>query len=229
MKLLLTSGGITNDSIAKAFEDLVGKKPNDIKIAFVPTAAHASRGEDKEWLINDLYRLHARGYYVDIIELTALSQKQLRAAFEAADVIFVGGGNTFYLSYWLQKSGVAEMLPELLKTKIYAGISAGSMVAGSSLVLSSQAVSNPDAFRDEDYDELGPAGESSGFTLHFADLIFRPHLNSKHFSMARIDVLEEKTKSLNAKVYALDDDSALSIVDGKVEVISEGAWAVFNK
>ncbi len=227
MKLLLTSGGLTNDSIAKALERLVGKNPQDTKIAFIPTAAHASRS-DKEWLINDLYRLHARGYYVDIIELTALSRQQLRAALEQVDVIFVGGGNTFYLSYWMQKSGLAKMLPPLLKSKVYAGISAGSMITGSSLVLSSQAITNPNAFKDEDYDELGPVGESSGSTLNLVDLIFRPHLNSRHFSMARIDILEERTKDLHAVVYALDDDSALCVVDDKVNVISEGVWKVFN-
>jgi dipeptidase E len=228
MKLLLTSGGITNSSIAEALEDLVGKKPGDIQIAFIPTAANPERGE-KDWLIRDLYRLLEHGYHVDIIELTAMKADALREALETTDVIFVGGGNTFYLSYWMQKSGLASMLPELLKTKVYAGISAGSMVAGTSLVLSSQAMNDPKSFEDEDYNELGPAGESSGKTLSFADLIFRPHLNSRFFTLARADLIEERLQGINTTVYALDDSSALKIVNNTITVVGEGEWTVFNE
>lgn len=227
MKLLLTSGGVTNDSIAKALEELVGKQPKDIKVAFIPTAANPDRSE-KDWLIRDLYRLVERGYYVDIVELAALTPENLKAALEPADVIFLGGGNTFYLSYWIHKSGLNEMLPELLENRVYAGISAGSMVAGASLALSSQALNNPEAFKNENYKEIGPVGESSGKTLKFADLIFRPHLNSRFFTTVNIGLLEEKTKNLNAKVYALDDNSALKITDGNIDVVSEGEWKLFN-
>lgn len=227
MKLLLTSGGLTNPSICKELEDLVGKPAKDAKIAFIPTAQNPERG-DKEWLINDLYRIRQQGYQVDIIELTALKPEAILKALEDKDVIFVGGGNTFYLSYWLQKSGLFDALPKLLETKVYAGISAGSMVMGESLVLSSQAQKNPQAFEDEDYDLVVSTGEGSGKTLSLAPLIFRPHLNSRWAPNARNEIIAKKAAKLTGKVYALDDDSALKIVDGKIEVISEGDWKEYN-
>lgn len=227
MRILLTSNGLSNDSIAKALEDLTGKKPEDVKIAFIPTAANPDRS-DKQWLINDLYRIRERGYYVDVIDLPAFTPEKLKLALEEIDVIFVGGGNSFYLSYWIQKSGLSDLLPELLKSKVYAGISAGSMVAGQSLVLASQALKNPSAFEDKDYDTLGPTGESSGTTLQLANLVFRPHLNDRLFSLVRIDILEEKIKGVEWPVYALDDNSALKIIDGEIEVVSEGDWKLLN-
>lgn len=227
MKLLLTSGGITNDTIAKALEVLVGKPTKDTKIGFIPTAANSERG-DKEWLINDLHRIKERGYFVDIIELTALTPDAVIKALEDKDVIFVGGGNTFYLSYWLQKSGLFELLPELLNTKVYAGISAGSMIMGESLVLSSQAQNNLKAFEDEDYDIAVSTGEASGKTLCLAPLIFRPHLNSRWAPNATNENIAKKATQLTDKVYALDDDSALKIIDGNIEVVSEGEWKLFN-
>lgn len=227
MKLLLTSGGLTNPSICKALEDLVGKPAKDTKIAFIPTAQNPER-DDKEWLINDLYRIRQQGYYVDIIELTALKPQALLEALEDKDVIFVGGGNTFYLSYWLQKSGLFDALPKLLETKVYAGISAGSMVMGESLVLSSQAQKNPQAFEDEDYELTVSTGEGSGKTLGLAPLIFRPHLNSRWAPNARNEIIAKKAAKLTTKVYALDDDSALKIVNGNIEVISEGDWKEYN-
>lgn len=225
MKLLLTSNGLSNDSIAGAFEELIGNKPADARVAFIPTAAHAERS-DKEWLINDLYRIRQRGYHVDIIELTALTPQQVEAALAEADAIFVGGGNTFYLSYWMQKSRLFTLLPKLLETKVYAGISAGSMIAGQSLALSSQALKNQQAFEDEMYGEIGPAGQSAGETLKFVDFIFRPHLNSRFFSMKDTGELQKHATALGTQIYALDDNSALKITDGKLSVVTEGEWTL---
>lgn len=227
MKLLLTSGGLTNPSICKALVSLVGKPTKETKIAFIPTAANSERG-DKEWLINDLHRIKQQGYFVDIIELTALTPSAVVEALEDKDVIFIGGGNTFYLSYWLQKRGLFKLLPKLLKTKVYAGISAGSMIMGESLVLSSQAQNNLKAFEDEDYDLVISTSEASGKTLGLAPLIFRPHLNSRWVPNARNEIIAKKAAKLTDKVYALDDDSALKIVDGNIEVVSEGDWKSYN-
>ena len=47
MKLLLTSGGLTNKSIVKALFDLVGKKPEDTSLVFIPTASNVEM-EDKD-------------------------------------------------------------------------------------------------------------------------------------------------------------------------------------
>jgi len=227
MKLLLTSNGLFNDSIAHAFQELIGKEPKDAKVVFIPTAANAERG-NKDWLIDDLCRIKERGYVVDIVELTAIRTGDLQRVLEGSDAIFVGGGNTFYLSYWMQKSGFSKMLPRLLEARVYAGISAGSMVAGHSLTLASQAIENPQAFVDEDYELLGPAGESSGETLKLVDFLVRPHLNSRYFSVARKELLEEKAKQIDHPIYALDDNSAVKVVDGEAEVISEGDWLLLN-
>lgn len=227
MKILLTSGGLTNPSICKALEELTGKSPAKTKIAFIPTAANSERG-DKKWLINDLYRVRQQGYFVDLIELTALSPRAIADALDDKDVILIGGGNSFYLSYWLQKTGLFERLPELLKTKVYVGISAGSMIMGESLVLSSQAQNNIQAFEDEEYEVAVSTGEASGKTLRLVPLIFRPHLNSRWAPNATNEAIAQKAAAMSAKVYALDDDSALKIVDGTLEVISEGEWKEYN-
>ncbi|HET7528669.1 MAG TPA: Type 1 glutamine amidotransferase-like domain-containing protein [Candidatus Saccharimonadales bacterium] len=225
MRLLLTSNGLSNDSIAAAFQELVGKEPARTKVAFIPTAANTERG-NKDWLIDDMYRIKEHGYVVDIVELNCSTPQEVQEVLEASDVIFVGGGNTFFLSYCMRQAGLFETLPELLKTRVYAGISAGSMITGQSLVLASQALKNEQAFQDEYYDEIGPSGRSAGESLKFVDLIFRPHLNSRFFTSVRKDILEDKVRSLDLKypVYALDDMSALKIVGGNIDVVSEGEW-----
>lgn len=222
--LLLTSNGLSNDSIKKAFLDLVGKPVKDIKIAFIPTAGLAE-GSDKEWLINDMYRIRSLGCYVDIVDIAQLKKDEWLPRIDICDVIFVGGGNTFYLSYWMQQSGLFDLLPKLLETKVYAGISAGSIITGSGLTLTSQALKQSDKLEDKDYDLLGPIGRSSAKSLKFVDFVFRPHFNSRFFFMVNKDELEKRAKEIGQVVYALDDDSALKVIDGKVtEVITEGEW-----
>ena len=135
MKLLLTSGGITNKSIANALFDLVGKKPEDTSLVFIPTASNVEKG-DKDWFINDLVNLKNLNLKeIDIADISAIDKKLWLPRMEDADVLFFEGGNSYHLMEWLNKSGLAQILPELLKTKVYVGLSAGSMVTGKDLAL----------------------------------------------------------------------------------------------
>lgn len=225
MKLLLTSNGLSNKSISNAFVGLVGKSAEDIKVAFVPTAAMVEPG-NKDWLINDLHRIYQLGCYIDIVDIAQLSKEEWLPRIEVCDVIFVGGGYSFYLSYMMQRSGLFEEMSRLLESKVYVGISSGSMIMGQSLVLSPQ---DANTFQDEDYEIVGPKDRSSSKTFNYVNFIFRPHFNSLSFPKVNQRNLEEKAKNIIQPIYALDDESALKIVGDKVEVISEGSWVKLNE
>ncbi|TSA58260.1 hypothetical protein D4R42_00060 [bacterium] len=218
MKLLLTSGGITNKSIADALFDLVGKKPQDTSLVFIPTAANIEKG-DKSWFIDDLLNLKKQNFKsIDIADISAVDRKIWEPKLKEADVLFFEGGNTYYLMEWINKSGLAFLLPELLKSRVYVGASAGSMVASKDLSLKiSQAIYEEDLDKTENM--LG---------LNFVDFYFLPHLNSPYFKKLREDFIKETVKGMSERIYALDDNSALKVIDGKVEVISEGKWFVIN-
>ena len=220
MKLLLTSGGITNGAIAKALFELVGKKPRNTHIAFIPTAANVEKG-DKDWLIDDLYNLKKLNLKcVDIVDISAMPKKIWLPRLKAADVLFFSGGNSFWLAHWLQKSGLAKLLPRLLKTRVYAGISAGSIITGPSLFLSS---------RDKKiYYEKIMGHPASNKGLHFVDFHIRPHFNSPHFPRARTSFLKKLAKELSETIYALDDKTALKIDGKKVKIVGAGRYLVLN-
>lgn len=219
MKLLLTSSGITNDSIAKALLELANKAPGEINIAFVPTAANVEPG-DKDWLINDLSNLVKQNYKsIDIVDFSAVGKDVWLPRLQAADILFFGGGNTFHLMRCLKKYGLADLLPELLKTRVYVGISAGSTVTNKDLFLrTSQILYGDDLNESENL-----------ASLNFVDFYFLPHLNSEYFPKLRKKNIEEAITGISEKVYALDDNSALKVVDGQVEIISEGKYFVFNE
>ncbi len=214
MKLLLTSSGISNPSIAKALFDLVGKKPEETSLVFIPTASHLEVG-DKNWFIDDLVNLknlHLK--CIDIADISAVDEKIWRPKLEAADVLFFEGGNTYHLMRWIKKSGLAALLRELLKTRVYVGVSAGSMVASKDLLLRQSQI-----LYGEDLEETADMT-----ALSLVDFYVLPHLNSEHFSVRKEDVIREAAQGMTAPVYALDDQSALKVVDGEVEAISEGEW-----
>lgn len=219
MKLLLSSGGLTNNSIAAALVSLAGKPAKEISVAFIITAAMAENG-DKSWLVEDLSNLQKQDFKsLEIIDIASADKHLWLPKIEAADVLFFGGGDNYYLMSRLETSGLAGLLPELLKTKVYAGISAGSMVASRSLDLSSSQL-----IYDEDLDRMEDAAG-----LGLVDFYFFPHLNSPHFPHVRPPQIAAFAKEHGEKVYALDDDSALKIEDDRIELISEGESLVFNE
>ena len=60
--------------------------------------------------------------------------------------------------------------------------------------------------------------------LGFVDFYVRAHLNSPKFPKIRDEYLKKDIQKLDQDVYALDDDSAIVFVDGKIDVVSEGEW-----
>lgn len=219
MKLLLTSSGITNDSIANALFSLTGKKPEETTIVFIPTASNVELG-DKDWLITDLINLKKQNFKsIEITDISAVDENIWKSSFERADVLFFEGGNTYHLMRWLNKTGLIKMLPELLKDKVYVGVSAGSMVTNYDLSLKlSQQIYEEDMIETE---------EMKG--LNFVDFYFLPHLNSEWFKKMKKENIEKVAKEISRPIYALDDESALKIIDNKIEVVSEGKWFVFNE
>lgn len=215
MKLFLTSAGISNRTISKALESLFDKPVVGVKLAFIPTAANVEVG-DKSWMIDDLNNFIKAGFEVDIVDISAVSKSIWLPRLQQAEILFFGGGNTFHLMHWVKQSGLLGELPELLTTRIYAGISAGSCIAGPTIYNSVQNLFG------ETYDVEVKEG------LGLVNFQFIPHLNSPYFDKIRIENLEVASKNLKEAVYALDDSSALKIVEDKVDVVSEGIWRKFN-
>ena len=218
MKLLLTSAGIKNKSIVNALSGMVGKKLSETSLVFIPTASNVEKG-DKSWLIDDLINLKKQGFKsIEIADISAVEEKIWKPKFEEADILYFEGGNTYHLMKWINKSGLAKILPELLKTKVYVGVSAGSCVVSKDLALKiSQDIYSEDLDRTEDM--VG---------LNLVDFYILPHLNSQYFNKVKKDFISEAVKGMSEKIYAIDDNSALKIIDGKVEALSEGEWFEFN-
>jgi len=219
MKLLLTSAGFSNDSIREAFGNLIEKSPEELNLVFIPTAANVEGGDKTSWFIKDLIRLKELQFKsIDIVDISAVSKDVWFPRLQDADVLYVEGGNTAHLMYWMVESGLQEILPEMLKTKVYVGVSAGSMVACNDLALNMS-----EQLYGESFDERQ---KSEG--MKFVDFSIIPHLGSPHFPNVSIDNLEPRAKDIDGTFYIIDDDTAIKVIDDEIEIVSEGKWKKFN-
>jgi len=212
---MLTSAGIRNESLSEALRRLVGE--NLMRIAFIPTAANVEEG-DKGWLIDDLVNCKKLGE-VDIVDISALEKNVWLLRLKRANVIFVGGGDTAYLMKCIRESGLSEEISDLLKTRVYVGISAGSIVLSKTLQVSSECL----------FGLYGDEVDNPPRGLGLIDFHMRPHLNSEYFPKVVDENLRKVFADFDEDVYALDDESAVVYDNGKIEIVSEGKWEKYPK
>lgn len=207
MKLILCSEGFHTQNTVQACVDLVGKPQNQITFAIINEAYAAEHG-DKRWVLDNLNDV-AKNFpaEIDMVNLLALPFSEVEERISQKDAIFVVGGHTDYLMSVFAKIGFDKLLPKLLKTKVYVGSSAGSMVMGKRL--SSEAYKTM-------YNEV--VGFGTIKYLEFVDFSIVPHMDSKDFP-GRKDKLIEAAKRHDGKIYGLNDDSAVVVSGDSITTI----------
>lgn len=218
MKLLLTSGGVTNPSIRAALVDLLGKPIAEATALCIPTAQYGHpmcTPTSAFGFVAGPDSMTALGWRsVGLLELTALPDvgaERWVPWVRDADVLLVDGGDATYLCHWLQTSGLADLLPSLRDT-VWVGVSAGSMVLTPRIGADFVAWTPP-------------SGDDR--TLGVVDFSIFPHVGHPAMPENTLAEAERWAAELGGPAYALDEQSAISVVDGVVEVVSEGEWRHF--
>jgi dipeptidase E len=222
MRLLLTASGLRNELLVAALRDLLGKPFGSAKAVFIPTASVAVPG-DHSWLIEDLNRLHALGWKeLNILAPDGLPRARVLERLRHADVIYVEGGNHYHLADRIAAADLAEELLDLLRSKVYVGVSAGSMIF-------SRRLSDRTAKLIGELDDLEIlGGRPAASPLGRFDWYLKPHLNSPHFPDRDEAWAERIGAAVDFPLYVLDDESALCVRDGAVEVVGGGEWRYFE-
>jgi dipeptidase E len=222
MKLLLTSGGVTNTSIRRALVDLLGKPIAESSALCIPTAmyGHPKAGPGvKAWQFisgtseNPMVELGWKS--IGVLELTALpsiDEERWVPMVRETDVLLVAGGDALYLCHWMRQSGLADLLPSLSET-VWVGLSAGSMVMTPRI--------------GEDFVQWRPPTGDDG-TLGIVDFSICPHLAQDGMPGNSMAFAERWAAGLGVPAYAMDDQTAIKVDDDAVEVVSEGHWKMLT-
>lgn len=217
MRLVLTSDSITNDVIANKIIEFVGKPANEIKFAIINEAYAYEFGSHK-WLLQNLDAI--RNYFGDnnleFVNLLALDMEKIKERIELADVLLCCGGNPEYLQKVFEKTGFNKLLLEMLKEKVFVGISAGSMVLGKlpSLETLNAIYQVTDLFGVEEY-------------LAYFNFSILPH-TGKSSSNSNFKICLNESKKQSYPVYSLSNNSALVIEDNMHYLIGKDCYKLVN-
>ena len=217
MKLLLTSGGVKNARIRAALVDLLGKPIADCRALCIPTAeyGHPMCTPESAWRFiagHSPAPMSDLGWKsVGLLELMALpsiGEERWVPWVRQSDVLLVDGGDALFLCHWLRQSGLADLLPTL-QEKVWVGVSAGSMVMTPRI--------------GEYFVNWRPAAGGDS-TLGIVDFSIFPHLDHADMPGNTLAHAERWAADIGGPAYAIDDETAIQVVDGNVDVISEGHW-----
>ncbi len=220
MKFLLTSAGIKNTSIRNALVDLLGKPIAESSALCIPTAVYAipgGAGHAWRFFIGEAATpMCELGWKsMGVLELTALpsiDEELWVPMLQETDVLLVNGGDPLYLCYWMRQSGLADLLPSL--GAVYVGLSAGSMVMAPNIGEAFVSWKPP------------TGGDKALGMVNFS--IF-PHLDHEMLPENSMADAEKWAAGMPVPAYAIDDQTAIKVTDGTVEVISEGHWKLFTR
>src|SRR5881398_3597164 len=221
MKFLLTSAGIKNTSIRNVLVDLLGKPIAESSALCIPTASYAQpmTGPLRSW--NFISGREHRTPMCElgwkslgVLELTALpsiDRENWVPMVQETDVLLVNGGDPLYLCYWMRQSGLADLLPSL--RAVYVGLSAGSIVMAPNI--------------GEDFVRWKPP-TGGDETLGVVGFSMFPHLDHEDLPENTMADAEKWAAGMSVPAYAIDDQTAIKVTDGTVEVVSEGHWKLFT-
>jgi dipeptidase E len=221
MKLLLTAAGVKNPSIQNALVDLLGKPIAESKALCIPTAqyGHPQIGPEMAWAFisgqGPLPMCDLGWKSVGMLELTALpsiDKERWVPWVQEADVLLVMGGDALYLCHWMRESGLADLLPSL-SHQVWVGLSAGSMVLTPRI--------------GSDFVQWTPPSGGDE-TLGVVDFSIFPHLAPEGQPGNTMAEAEHWVAEIAGPAYAIDDETAIRVVDGKVDIVSEGTWKQFT-
>jgi dipeptidase E len=213
MRLLLTSAGIKNTSIHDALTGLLGKPIAESNAVYaMPSGAGTVWGLGRA--TTPMCELGWKS--LGVLALTALhsiDEEQWVPMVQATDALLVGGGDPLYLCHSMRQSGLADLFPSL-RELVYVGVSAGSMVLGPCI-------------GEEAVRWRPPTGGDK--TLGLVDFAMFPHLDDEKMPANSMANAQQWAARLSVPAYAIDDQTAIKVTDGTVEVVSEGHWKLFSR
>lgn len=205
MKLILTSAGLKVDVVKGEVLKILPKPAHELKLAHVITASNVA--PDTDFVKRDKSALIDAGFQVIDINIENKSENELFEALKDFDIIYVQGGNGFYLLKHVRESGFENVVRKLLEQgKWYIGVSAGAYICCPTIEMHTWK-------REPD--------NMYGLTdLKAMNLV--PFLVSVHYNREKYkELLCAKIPTASCPVRILTDEQAFYINDGTVTLLGQ--------
>jgi dipeptidase E len=238
MKLLLTSNGITNQSIHRALVELLGKPLADANALFIPTGMYPFAGGARyAWKAiagKSHHPFSEMGWKsfgnLELSVLPSIDKQVWLPEVASADAILAWGGDPLFLAHWMHVSGLADAVAS---QTVYVGTSAGSMVASTMI---GETYTDPRQASGEPLSSESivlPDGEIARTLvtargMGWVDFALIPHYGAENHRDASATNAKIWASKLPMRTFAIDDDTAIKVTDNNVEVVTEGQWKLFT-
>ena len=200
--LLLTSAGM---SVKEEILKILPKPANQIKLAHIITASKAEK--DTSYMMSDKQQMIEAGFQVEDIDIEGKNEVELRDLLKDKDIIYVQGGNTFYLLKYVQESGFDKVVKELIeKGVIYIGVSAGSYIACPTIEMAT--------WKPPDRNIVGLTNLTA---LNLVAFLITAHYKPEYEPIIKEAVLNSKYP-----VRILTDDQAILVRSEEVKLVGKG-------
>lgn len=203
-KLFLTS---VFAKTAKEFKKFYGET-NGKSAVLIPTAAKAEGGSSI--YIRKQHRVLERlGLNICVLDISVAESNEIMAKLLNSDIIYIGGGNTFYLLQELKKSGADKLIKkQVLLGKAYIGESAGAVVAAPCI----------DYIEDMDKRNAAPNLRDCS-ALDLVDFYTLPHMNSFPFIRASRVIAEKHSNDL--KLLPITNRQAVCVYGNEIKILGK--------
>ncbi|MDP3900240.1 MAG: Type 1 glutamine amidotransferase-like domain-containing protein [bacterium] len=200
--ILLTSAGM---QVKAEILKLLSKPANQTRVAHIITASKVEK--NTAYVEEELRAMGAVGFQVTNVDIEAKTTNELRNILQDKDIIYVQGGNTFYLLKHAKTSGFDIIVKELIdKGIIYIGVSAGSYIACPTIEMA--------IWKHQDRNRIGLTDLTA---LHLV-----PFLLSVHYTPKYKEILKKAIKQTQYPVRILTDKQALLVRGEEVMLVGSG-------
>lgn len=200
--ILLTSAGM---NVKEEILKILPKPADQIKVAHVITASKSEK--NLSYLEKENQIMRELGFNVENVDIEGKNEKELRVLLDGKDIVYVQGGNTFYLLKHVRASGFDKVVKELIgKGTVYVGVSAGSYIACPTIEMASWK--NPDK-------------NTVGLT-DLTGLGLVPFLLSVHYKSEYDSILKQEISATNYPVKILTDEQAILVKDNEIKLVGRG-------
>lgn len=211
--ILLTSSGMKGSK--PEIMALLQKPAEDVRIAHIITASKVE--PDISYVEKDKDIMKETGFNVEDIDIEGKSYSQLMGLLQDMDIIYVQGGNSFYLLRHMRQCNFKKILKKLLKKGvIYVGVSAGSIVMGRT---TEPAVWLGDANDPEWQYPKEKFGLTNLKGLKFVPFNIFVHYNG---SPEHIEIIRKQSKKTKKNLKILTDQQALLIYESEMSLVGRG-------
>ena len=193
--------------VKELFRQYASEKQLGKQILFIPTAGNVE--EYRGYIDEALQTFEDLGFQVEVLDISACDREEAQAKIFQSKLLYISGGNTFYLLQELKKKQLLPLIKEQIADgMVYVGESASAIITAQDIDYNK--LMDDKAVAEELHDTAG---------LDEVDFYVLPHVGEEPFVETAQATMDTYSAQLN--LLSLDNRQAVLVEGEEVKVLEE--------